>query len=169
MSQDAEPLKKSVLRESSKLGSDRTVKFCKGTWHPVKIRERKGPSQGVVPKCEPQERNPCAPKIEDRTLQGTLQQDRCARREAWDLANRVYKHKTKDKATFYFPTEAWVMPAEEREFVGDSGAPKHMLSRKDFSSAELETLRKSRNPTMVITVNGEVQTNEEATGIRSRS
>ena len=39
----------------------------------------------------------------------------------------------------------------------------HMLSRTDLSSAELDTVRKSRNPTTVITANGEVQTNEEAT------
>ena len=32
-----------------------------------------------------------------------------------------------------------------------------------FDFAELETLRASRNPTTVITANGEVQTNEEAT------
>ena len=37
-----------------------------------------------------------------------------------------------------------------------------MLSRKDLSSAELETLQRSRNPTTVSTANGEVQTNEEA-------
>ena len=39
----------------------------------------------------------------------------------------------------------------------------HMLSRTDLSSAELETLQRSRSPTTVITANGEVQTNEEAT------
>ena len=38
----------------------------------------------------------------------------------------------------------------------------HMLSKKDLSSDELETLRRSRNPTTVVTANGEVQTNEEA-------
>ena len=39
----------------------------------------------------------------------------------------------------------------------------HMVSRKDFNSAELETARVSKNPTMVVTVNGEVLTKEEAT------
>ena len=39
----------------------------------------------------------------------------------------------------------------------------HMLSRKDLNSAELETVRVSRNPTSVITADGEVQTNEDAT------
>ena len=47
-------------------------------------------------------------------------------------------------------------------FVIDSGASMHMLSKKDLSSDEMETLRRSRAPTTVVTANGEVQTNEEA-------
>ena len=39
----------------------------------------------------------------------------------------------------------------------------HMLSRKDLNSAELETVRVSKSPTTVVTANGEVQANEEAT------
>ena len=38
----------------------------------------------------------------------------------------------------------------------------HMISKKDLNSAEMETLTKSCSPTIVITANGEVQTNEEA-------
>ena len=38
----------------------------------------------------------------------------------------------------------------------------HMLSKKDLSSDELDTLRRSRILTKVVTANGEVQTNEEA-------
>ena len=34
----------------------------------------------------------------------------------------------------------------------------HMLSKKDLSSAELETIQRSRNPTTGITANGEVPT-----------
>ena len=66
------------------------------------------------------------------------------------------------------PFEARATPAptsklpEEREFVIDSGASMHMLSKKDLSSEELETLRRSRTPTVVVTANGEVQTHEEA-------
>ena len=33
---------------------------------------------------------------------------------------------------------------------------------KDLSSEEMETLRTSRNPSVVVAANGEVQTNEEA-------
>ena len=60
--QDTEPPKsKSILRKSTiSLGSDRTVRFSKDTLHPVKFRERNGPSPRVILKCEPQERNPCA-------------------------------------------------------------------------------------------------------------
>ena len=39
----------------------------------------------------------------------------------------------------------------------------HMISKKDLSNAEMDTLTKSCSPTMVITANGEVQTHEEAT------
>ena len=61
----------------------------------------------------------------------------------------------KDKAAFHFPAEKWVLPAasikepEEREFVVDSGASMHMVSKKDLNSAELETLRTSRSPFVV--------------------
>ena len=38
----------------------------------------------------------------------------------------------------------------------------HMISKKDLSKAEMDTLTKSCSPTIVITANGEVQTQEEA-------
>ena len=37
--------RKSIFMEERQLGTKYTVKFSKGTWHPVKIRERKGPSR----------------------------------------------------------------------------------------------------------------------------
>ena len=39
----------------------------------------------------------------------------------------------------------------------------HMISKKDLSDAEMDTLTKSCSPTIVITANGDVQTHEEAT------
>ena len=57
VSQDSFP-RKSFLRE--KLGPKHTVKFSKGTWHQIKSRRMKGPSRGIVQKCEPHERGPCA-------------------------------------------------------------------------------------------------------------
>ena len=65
--------------------------------------------------------------------------------------------------------EEWVLPAastkepEKREFVVDSGASMHVVSKKDLTSAELETVRISKSPTTVVTARGEVQAKEEAT------
>ena len=79
----------------------------------------------------------------------------------------IFKFKAEDKATFYSPVEikAPVLVSkntEERMFVVDAGASMRMLSKKDLSSDEMGTLRRSRTPTTVVTANGEVQTNEEA-------
>ena len=58
--------------------------------------------------------------------------------------------KKKDKAALFFPAEEWGLPGcvnkrpEEREFVVDSGASMHLVSKKDLNSAELETMRTSR-------------------------
>ena len=60
------------------------------------------------------------------------------------------------------PAASTINP-EEIEFVVDSGASMHMVSKKDLDKAELETVRISKNPTMVMTVNGEEPAKEEAT------
>ena len=86
----------------------------------------------------------------------------------WKLAKSVLKLKEHQRATFFSSPENRCLPAstlkpEEREFVVDSGASMHMISKKDLSKAEMDTLTKSCSPTIVITANGEVQTQEEAT------
>ena len=60
------------------------------------------------------------------------------------------------------PAASTIKP-EETEFVVDSGASLHMVSEKDLISGELETMRTSRSRTTVMTANGEVRTNKEAT------
>ena len=87
---------------------------------------------------------------------------------AWKLAKNVFKLKEHQRATFFSSPENRCLPAstlkpEEREIVVDSGASVHMISKKDLSKAEMDTLTKSCSPTIVITANGEVQTHEEAT------
>ena len=150
------------------MGSKHAVKFSKSTWHQIKIRERKGPLRGIIPKCEPHERSPCSPKFVERSHEETLHQERCARKVAWDSAKNIFRFKNADKTTFYSSIEAKRMPAltskspEEQEFVVDSGASMHMMSKKVLSSDELDTLGRSRNSTVVVTANGEVQTKEEA-------
>ena len=107
--------------------------------------------------------------FEDRSQEKTERQERCACGDAWRLAKNFYKLKEENKATFFSPTDEWSLPAastvkpEEREFVVESGANMHTVSRKDLNSAELETVRASTSPTTVVTANGEVLTKEEAT------
>ena len=55
----------------------------------------------------------------------------------------------------------WKRP-EERGFAVDSRAPMHMMSKKEWSSKEMDTVKRSRNPTAVLTADGEVHTHEEA-------
>ena len=84
------------------------------------------------------------------------------------FGENIFKFKNADKPAYYSSIEARRMPAltskspEEQEFVVDSGASMHMLSKKVLSSDELDTLGRSRDSTVVVTANGEVQTNEEA-------
>ena len=55
---------------------------------------------------------------------------------------------------------------EETGFVVGSGASVRMLSRRDFTSAELDTVRVSRHPATVITAHVSSAPNEEATHVR---
>ena len=47
-----------------------------------------------------------------------------------------------------------------------SGACMHIVSKRDFNSAELEIMRTLRSPTTVVTANDEVQTREAAVYVR---
>ena len=80
----------------------------------------------------------------------------------------------KNKTTFFSSLENWCLPApsnlelEERDFVVDSGASMHMISKKDLNSAEMGTLTTSRSPSTVTTANGEVQMQRRGHSVRRR-
>ena len=158
---------KSILRKSTDMPKPiQRVKFKKAIARHIKIRDQ-NPSLGYICPGEPHERSPNAPKFEDRSQEETEWQEQGAREAAWKLAKNVFKLKEHEKAAFFSSPENRCLPAstlkpEERDFVVDSGASMHMISKKDLSKAEMETLTKSCSPTIVITANGEVQTHEEA-------
>ena len=163
--QDMKP-PKSILRKSSDMQKPR-VKFTKAIARHTKIRDQ-NPSLGYICPGEPHQRSPNAPKIEDRSQEETEWQEQGAREAAWTLAKNVLKLKEHERAAFFPSPENRCLPAstlkpEEREFVVDSGSSMHMISKKDVSDAEMDTLTKSCSPTTVINANGEVQTHEEAT------
>ena len=76
-----------------------------------KIRERKGPSPGITQKCDSHARGPCASKFGERSYQGTVHQERFARKVAWDFANKYSQAQEYGKATLYTPIEARIMLA----------------------------------------------------------
>ena len=165
--QDMKP-PKSILRKSSDMQKPiQRVKFTKAFARHTKIRDQ-NPSLGKICPGEPHQRSPNAPKLEDRSQEETEWQEQGASEVAWKVAKSVLRLKEKNRGTFFSPSENRCLPAsnlkpEEREFVVDSSASMHMISKKDLNSAGLDTLTKSRSPTTVITANGEVQTHEEAT------
>ena len=158
---------KSILRKSKDMKKPiQRVKFTKAIARYTNIRDQ-NPSLGYICPGEPHERSPNAPKFENRSLEETEWQEQSAREAAWKLAKSVLKLREHERATFFSPSENRCLPAstlkpEEREFVVDSGASMHMISKKDLNDAEMDTLTKSCSPTIVITANGEVQTHEEA-------
>ena len=96
----------------------------------------------------------------DRSQEETEWQEQGAREAAWKLAKNVFKLKEHQRATFFSSPEKRCLPAlilnpEEREILVDSGASMHMISKKDLSTAEMDTLTKLCSPTTV--ANGEVQ------------
>ena len=58
---------------------------------------------------------------------------------------------------------------EEREFVVDSGASMHMMSKRDLSSDEIDTLRGSRKPNRGTYSQRRSAHKRGGTGLRSRS
>ena len=133
---------KSILRKSTDMQRPiQRVEFTKVIARHSKIRDQ-NPSLGYTCPGEPHQRSPTAiaPKFEDRSQEETecllVSGNRCL--------------------------PASTLKPEEREFVVDSGASMHMISKKDLSNAEMDTLTKSCSPAIVITANGEVQTHEEA-------
>ena len=159
---------KSILRKCTDMRKPiQRVKFTKAIARHTKIRD-KNPSLGCICPGEPHERSPNAPTFEDRSQEETEWQEQGAREAAWRLAKSELKLKERERATFFSPSENRCLPAstlqpEEREFVVDSGASMHMISKKDLNDAEMDTLTKSCSPTIVITANGEVHMLEEAT------
>ena len=88
VSHDSDP-RKSILRKAGEwrlnASAGHTIKFSGATWYQIQIRERKVPSRGVFHKGEPHERNPFAPRFEERTPEETSRPEGYARKAAWNL------------------------------------------------------------------------------------
>ena len=146
--QDMEPPKlSSILRKSSDMQKPiQRVKFTKAIARHTQIRDQ-NPSLGYICPDEPHQRSPNAPKCEDRSQEETEWQEQGAREAAWKLAKSVLNLKEHERVTFLSPSENYCLLAstlkpEERDFVVDSGASMHMISKRDLNDAEMDALTK---------------------------
>ena len=167
VSQDSYP-RKSIPRKDGKLGSNHTVTILQGHVAPHKNSGKNGSIARRHSKVWTSRARSVRFQIWRKDTRRNLAPRKMRPQSGMGLGEIFLQAQKYDKPTLYFPIKARAMPAptsktpEEREFVVDYGAPMHMMSEKDVSSDELDTLRRSRNPTTVVTANGEVQTNEKA-------
>ena len=99
-----------MLRKSSDVQKPiRRVKFTKAIVRHADIRDQ-NPSLGMICPGDPHQRNPNAPKFEDRSQEREWQ-EQGAREAAWRLAKSVLNFKEKNKATFFSPSENRCLPA----------------------------------------------------------
>ena len=146
--QDMTPPKSILWKSTNMQRPIQRVKVTKAIARHTKIRDQ-NPSLGYICSGEPHQSSPNAPKFEDRSQEETEWQEQGAREAAWKLAKNVFKLKEHERTTFFSPSESRCLPAsnlepEEREFVVNSGASMHMISKKDLSDAEMDTLTKYR-------------------------
>ena len=136
--------------EELKIGIKLHHQLLQGHMAPHTNRERKGPSQGVIQKCEPQERNPCAPKFQDTG--GNLATRTMRSQRSMKFHEKVCKLKIKDKATFFSLAEAWVIPPpsskkpEVREFMVDFRSVDAHAEPKRFKLSRIGNLSKIQDP-----------------------
>ena len=134
---------------------------------PHKIRERKGPSLGVIQKCEPHERNPCAPGLRrGHKRKPCTKKDALAEQHGtWRKIFTSSKIRTRQRSSLL------LNPRRRRRSLQNYWRNENSWlnlelqctcwAKKDLSSAEMDTLRISRTTT-VATASGELQTYEEA-------
>ena len=91
--------------------------FTKAVLRHANIRDQ-NPSLGMICPGDPHQRDPNAPKFEDRSQEETEWQERCAREAAWRLAKNILKLKEKHKTAFFSPSENWCLPASTLETRG---------------------------------------------------
>ena len=124
---------KSILRKSTDMQRPiQRVRFTKAIARHTEIRDQ-NPSLGNICPGEPHQRNPNAPKFEDRSQEETEKgkSDVLVKQHGKCILKSMEKQKT-----FFSLSENWCLPSpstikpDEREFVVDSGASMHMISKK---------------------------------------
>ena len=138
-------------------------------WHHKKIGERKGPSRGVIQKpCASWAQSVCS-RILGQDTRRNLATRKMRPQSSIGLGEKclsAQKYGQSYVFTLRLKPGQWWRPLQKLQRNDNSWlTPEHPCTcwaKTDLSSDEMETLWSSRNPTTVVTANGEVRTNEEA-------
>ena len=93
------PIRGSLFYVKRGIGIKLRRQIVQGLVAPKKNWEGEGSSRGIIQKCGPRGRSPCAPRFDEMSKVETLLQERCARGAAWNLAKNIDKLKHADKAS----------------------------------------------------------------------
>ena len=141
------PRSSSILRKSSDMQKPvRCVKFTKAVVHHAKIRDQKSFARILLSRwsSSASQISPIWGSVSGRDGTARVM---CPWSSA-EAGQKYLKLKEKNKTAFFSPSENWCLPEstlklEEREFVADSGASMHMISKKYLNSDEMDTSTKS--------------------------
>ena len=112
---------------------------------------KKAPSRGIIQKCEPHERSPCALEFEESSQEETTPR-KMRPQSSTGLGENILKLKIAEKASFCSPLGIKAAPAhiskppEEREFVVDSGASNAHAEQKRLKLRRIGYFAKIQQP-----------------------
>ena len=166
--QDMKP-PKSILQKGTDMRKPiQRVTFTKAIARHTKIRDQ-NPSLGYICPNEPHERSPNAPKFEDRLSVGDrVARARCPRSSVED-GQKCVKRKGASESNILLTFRKTcaclhqILILRSENLLSTPVRQCIRSAKRTSVMLKMDTLTKSCSPTIVITVNGEVQTHEEAT------
>ena len=141
---------------------DKRVRFPKWTIGKAKMQYKRETLQGQYPKEVHQHASKDAMGKSKAGQEWNRLHNVWARSAAWKLRKELFPKDKKEE--FYVTHEpvAACVAHNPREYVVDSGASFHLISRKDLTKRELQTVRPAEEPQTLATANGVVQATQEA-------
>ena len=168
VSKNSDPKKRKAGQTRLNASARHAIKFSGHVWYEVQIREKRAISRRYPKKVNLMSEILARRSLRKEHLRKPHDKKSKPAKKHGFLARKILKLKTprtRLRSILLLNIKAPDLVSQNTEecvFAVDSGASMHMLSKKDLSSDEVGTLRRSRNPSTVVTADGEVQTNEEA-------
>ena len=117
---------------------------------------------------EPHQQSPFRPTIEESNEHTTMQPGECVCKIKREMRSRISQNSRNipGQCSNNLLTDIGIVltiSIKTTEFVVNSGASMHVVSKNVLTEDVWDTIRVSRSPTTVTTVNGSIDTDEDAT------